>query len=199
MEKVSSTIKRKKTGRLLYWIGALLAILLLISQEILANFHLTYRMWPAFFLGCFLSVMLIASIIRAFRCLKRQYQKSRSTKGKNFAVTIIAAIGMAVLITCSPMALLPPLTVVGPFFYKPEHVVVKYDTKMVANVTSWLDTFVSYYPYYNFLVRGTDEIGYESYPSCGHDPLANSSGPIPSYYSFSFQGKDGWIHDSYGG
>lgn len=69
------------------------------------------------------------------------------------------------------------------FSYRPEHVVVRNDIKMVASVNSFLDEMVYYYQYKNVFFYGK-ELGYEYYGSGGNDPLVQTPAPTPVRWVF---------------
>lgn len=78
------------------------------------------------------------------------------------------------------------------FSWQPEHVVEKYGIRMVAQVNSFLDMTVEYYPYRNILFCGAEELGYEWYGSGGTDPIANGYRP----QRWTFYDEDGNIIDA---
>lgn len=69
------------------------------------------------------------------------------------------------------------------YSYTPEHIVTKYNIKMVARVESFLDETVYYYEYKNPFFYGQN-LGYEYYGSGGRDPLATTPSRKPIHWYF---------------
>ena len=118
--------------------------------------------------------------------LQSIYKKAGKTNFAVVCVKIISVSLFAVLILiCMFITLL--LT------QRPEHIVTRNGIKLVGSVNSFLDEYVTYYQYKNWLFYG-QELGYEYYGSGGHDPLAQT--PKSSPVEWCFYDLDGNIIES---
>lgn len=168
---------KKLAKRFWYAVPLAAAILcILLVQGLQQLLHVKLRCVPMLMLSWWLllSVLLVILVLRI-----RQHRRNRESGGQS----AIGMIGNALLLAAAVAVMLAGIvfSVVG---YMPEHVVVRNDIRMVAQVRSFLDETVSYYPYRNFLFCGSEEIGHEWYGNGGGDPLDGTQHREPQAWYF---------------
>jgi|GEM_PF-1753727 len=151
--------------------------------RILKYCGLMFRAWVgiAFFvIMALLGLALIGGIVYT---LAKVYSLPQEEKRKKTKQKVLAAGGIAVAL--SGAAVLGISVLFGSAFaYDPEHVIEKYDQKMVAYVDSFLKVHVEYHEYKNFIVCGYTVIGTEFYGNGGYDPFERDPMPEPKTYKF---------------
>ena len=163
----------KKWGRRTLWTGIALACLaaFYFGAEALLNLGgSTFRPWVSTaviglegLLGCAFLVMLIVLAVKlvvdplgrgGWRTVQR-------------IVGPLAAAGLLWMLIFAGRAGLLGFV----FSMKPEHVMDRDGTRMVAVVNSFLQVTVGYHVYQNFLIMGKDIVIYEDYGNGGYDPF----------------------------
>lgn len=117
--------------------------------------------------------LLLSVFILFLWAILRLYQWIRTKGG---VLRVIYGV-FCVVLALGAVVAVPFLLFVGAFSYTPEHVVERDGIKMVACVQSWLDTYVTYYPYQNILFRGAASCGYAYYGNGCFDPFETDSEP----------------------
>lgn len=132
----------------------------ILGNIILNIFNMNYREWVYILSLILISIGLILGIIQVL------------CKIKNKTMKIIGIIIFVLaLIPCAFYTFIFCI-----FSYQPEHVVIKDGKKMVAYVNGFMDTYVEYYDYKNFLVVGNKLKIKEYYGDGGFNPIENKYG-----------------------
>ena len=133
---MKNILEKLKKSVLIYVI--LYAIVFIIGNLILNAFNMQFRETIYFVSLIFIAIGTIIGIIQLLCKIKNQSIK----------LTLITLF-IVTLIPCFLYTF-----VLGIFAYKPEHIVIKDNKKMVAYVSGFMDTYVEYYDYKNYLVVG---------------------------------------------
>lgn len=171
---MKTVFNRVKKSILIYTI--LYTVIFAISHLVLNAFGMNYREGIYFFSAFLIAIGTIIGIIQLLCKIKNKYVK-----------VILIIVFIMTLIPCSLYAF-----ILGIFAYSPEHVVIKNGKKMIAYVNGFMDTYVEYYDYKNFLFVGNKIRIKEYYGNGGFDPIENKYGynyPIISTSYYDDEGK----------
>lgn len=150
---------------------------------VLQHYGLMFRAWirTSFFaILALLGLALSCGIIYTLANLFSHPQKQRK---KRIAQKILSASGSIAVLLCT--GALEIVSIFGwTFAYEPEYLVNKNGQKMVAYVNSFVEVYVDYHEYKNFLVCGYNVIGEEWYGSGGYDPFTLDPVPEPKTSEF---------------
>lgn len=168
--------------KIYYWcksriiiLGILFSAFFYFLHVILNIFNLEFRQWIIYSV---ILISLILIIIGSFQLI---------LKIKNLAIKITTMVlSITILLVSSPYAIF-----LFGFSYRPEHVVIKNDIRLVAYVEGFLHTNVSYYDYKNLFVRSTYLRLYEDYGSGGFDPIKNEQVYPHEAKSYTWYDNDG--------
>ena len=151
--------------------------------SILKHYGLMFRAWVGITAAVIMVLLGIALSCGIIYTLRKLYSMPVKEPRANIVRKIMSAIGI-VVVSLGAGALVIFMLLMWVFAYQPEHVVEKYEQKMVAYVNSFLDISVSYHEYKNFLVCGYKEIGWEWYGAGCSDPFEQDSTPEPINYMY---------------
>lgn len=172
----------KKSGMVLFMIETVLFIL----EKILNMLGLMFRAWIQYFRFVVAILLVGIVIISIFRLFLRNYRNT--VDAEHTKIKRSSAVLEEIVITILSTILVIWIMIVAAFAYKPEHVVVKHNQKMIAYVNSFLDVTVDYYPYKNVFVCGKESIGHEWYGSGSWDPFEQGETVEPLTSIFDCEG-----------
>ena len=172
---MKNILEKLKKSVLIYVI--LYAIVFILGNLILNAFNMRFRETIYFVSLIFIAIGTIIGIIQLLCKIKNQSIK----------LTLITLF-IVTLIPCSLYTF-----VLGIFAYKPEHIVIKDNKKMVAYVSGFMDTYVEYYDYKNYLVVGNKIRIKEYYGNGGFDPIENKYGYKYNVESTTYYDENGKI------
>jgi len=139
----------------------LLILVFMLSQLLLTIFDLSFRKWA---IAVFVMFITLGLVIGTYQLLLRIRNRSLKIFLASLYTVFVLAAGSFVL----PVALFA--------FAGKEHVVERNEGKYVAYVNGFLDTYVQYYDYKNFLICGKNKRIEEYYGKGGFDPIENPYG-----------------------
>ncbi len=159
MKKIFNKIK---SNILLY--DLIFTVVIILINFILYLVNLRFRLW---FIIIIILICAIGFIIGIFQ------QFFKSSENKKIAVIMVLLIFSVSTIII--IILMPFITFVFAFSYKPEHTVILDNKKYVAVVSSFLNVDVDYYDYYGPLLMGTKIRVHGYFGNGGYDPFVNTN------------------------
>lgn len=162
------------------WFGLIIiGIVLAVLEKILNLNGLMLRAWVRYVQIISFVLAISITICKYFFNSYRKIMTKNNSKRRKIGIAL-GMVGVAIISTI----LFLYGTIDFVFSYEPEHIVIKYNQKMVAYVDSGTEVHVEYYPYKNIFICGNQELVNEWYGNGGYDPLEKGCVAKPKTYSF---------------
>lgn len=135
-----------------------------ITQGLLYLFRLSLRRWVVFI---FLVLATIGGVVGIIQLLLK-------IRKKPLKITLLCIFSV---LTAAVSFISVPMTIFA--FASEEHIIERDEGRYLARVVGWLDTYVYYYDYVNFLVQGRHIKIEEWYGNGGFDPFEDDHEHTP--------------------